>query len=524
MIPFPMYSRASELENLQRLEELERRQRLLSATGGGGQMSALGGMSGGGGGDRSNSMDVSGAAGSGPIIRDERIPGGHIPRPSAAAAADGGGGGGGSATAAAAAAPSKKSSKAAAAANKNSNSNSHNHHHHADAAESGDGGAAAASKNDDGNGEELEKTPGSVIVPCRARGMPMDHNFKVRRTKPKDGICDPRLSLEQNLNTHNLVFIVSTQNRRRTLLSLRRSVMVKNSSVSVLKEDLGYSTLPFPTHICMVRRPNFNFAGSYFACRNAGIKFRYCSHCKVPVAKRNFRKRHKHGGDDIRGGDDSGDEEVANKKGIPAQITAKCEVAHDGLSSQSDNSNGQDKQTELGIQQGLVRSSMRSFEKKSKANNSGVAGDDKITPARQNRWTSLLAKRPATKDGDSMSAWLMEVLAVSDLDTPLKPSEVAASAAAAAGGKAKKGRKNADHHDSDSSNDDAPGNKKRAAKPASANKKKRSAPAAAAPAGAKGDDSEGNEDEAYVSGSFAEWKERKKQKKGKVNPTQEAEV
>jgi len=29
--------------------------------------------------------------------------------------------------------------------------------------------------------EDLEKAPGSVIVPCRARGMPMDHNFKVRR-------------------------------------------------------------------------------------------------------------------------------------------------------------------------------------------------------------------------------------------------------------------------------------------------------------------------------------------------------
>lgn len=27
---------------------------------------------------------------------------------------------------------------------------------------------------------DMEKTPGSVIVPCRARGMPMDHNFKVR--------------------------------------------------------------------------------------------------------------------------------------------------------------------------------------------------------------------------------------------------------------------------------------------------------------------------------------------------------
>jgi hypothetical protein len=283
--------------------------------------------------------------------------------------------------------------------------------------------------------------------------------------------------------------------------------------------------------------PHLNLAGSYFACRNAGIKFRYCSHCKVPVAKRNFRKRHKHGGDDIRGGDDSGDEEAANKKGIPAQITAKCEVAHDGdgLSSQSADSNGHDKQTELGIQQGLVRSSMRSFEKKSKANNSGVAalgpGDDKITPARQNRWTSLLAKRPATKDGDSMSAWLMEVLAVSDLDTPLKPSEVAAaiSAAAAAGGRAKKGKKNADHHDSDASNDDsgAHGNKKRPAKPASGNKKKRSAAAVASAAAASpnGDDSDENEDEAYVSGSFAEWKERKKQKKqGKVPTSQEAEV
>lgn len=29
-------------------------------------------------------------------------------------------------------------------------------------------------------GDELSKLPGSVIVPCRARGMPMDHNFKVR--------------------------------------------------------------------------------------------------------------------------------------------------------------------------------------------------------------------------------------------------------------------------------------------------------------------------------------------------------
>ena len=28
--------------------------------------------------------------------------------------------------------------------------------------------------------DTFQKTPGSVVVPCRARGMPMDHNFKVR--------------------------------------------------------------------------------------------------------------------------------------------------------------------------------------------------------------------------------------------------------------------------------------------------------------------------------------------------------
>jgi len=34
---------------------------------------------------------------------------------------------------------------------------------------------------------------------------------------------------------------------------------------------------------------------SYKACRNGGVKFRFCSVCQVPVAKRNFRQRHMHG-------------------------------------------------------------------------------------------------------------------------------------------------------------------------------------------------------------------------------------
>lgn len=44
------------------------------------------------------------------------------------------------------------------------------------------------------NKDEVEKSPGSVIVPCRARGMPMDHNFKVNHRK-KDPVCRNHFSL-----------------------------------------------------------------------------------------------------------------------------------------------------------------------------------------------------------------------------------------------------------------------------------------------------------------------------------------
>jgi hypothetical protein len=34
---------------------------------------------------------------------------------------------------------------------------------------------------------------------------------------------------------------------------------------------------------------------SHQTCRNGGVKFRFCTVCQVPVAKRNFRQRHMHG-------------------------------------------------------------------------------------------------------------------------------------------------------------------------------------------------------------------------------------
>lgn len=170
---------------------------------------------------------------------------------------------------------------------------------------------------------------------------------------------------------------------------------------------------------------------SYFACRNAGIKFRYCSHCKVPVAKRNFRKRHKHGGEIIGDkGDDSGDDETP-KKGIPSQITASRdeEEDEDGISSQSADSTNhggiESKQAPV-PKVALAQSSMIApgIANVKEVFDHGVVpkSNGKISDERLSHWVSLLAKRPSTKDSDTMSAWLMEVLAVSDLETPLQVS------------------------------------------------------------------------------------------------------
>jgi len=307
---------------------------------------------------------------------------------------------------------------------------------------------------------------------------------------------------------------------------------------------------------------------SYFACRNAGIKFRYCSQCKVPVAKRNFRKRHKHGGDPVAGGkgDDSGGEEdnVAAKKGIPSQITASREEAAeaDGISSQSaDSTNNQhDSKTkptaasQADVKQGLlVRNSMRTFETaKNKSKASAAAGGANaqtlpktISGERKDRWVALLAKRPSTKDSDTMSAWLMEVLAVSDIETPLKTGD--AIAAVAGGGEdgankstlsdhkkkesngksqgSPKKRNGDESPRSDngygSSNEDDSGNDNKVKDSAKGGSKedqekgamivKKKRPAAEVLREELGESDK--KSESFVSGSFAEWKERKKQRK-----------
>ena len=191
---------------------------------------------------------------------------------------------------------------------------------------------------------------------------------------------------------------------------------------------------------------------SYFACRNAGIKFRYCTHCKVPVAKRNFRKRHKHGKtSSVADADDdsnSGDEEASTEKdkpvigppatcipAVPPAVVTKKETVlpppapKPEVKAKAGKAKNGDKAMTLPVTNGAKKGGAPAKVPKEAKKDKAVAPElppipsqksQKIDAERERRWAALLSKRPPTKDGSAMSGWLMEVLAVSDLETPLK--------------------------------------------------------------------------------------------------------
>lgn len=118
---------------------------------------------------------------------------------------------------------------------------------------------------------------GAIIVPCRARGMPVDHNFKTAYFVIPDGI------------EHG--------------------------------DEL----------VC-----------SYPSCRQAGVKFRYCLHCKVPVAKRNFRNRHRHGVPGGDGASDSGEDDASitsEEEGTAEDNDRKLPSSKDATEASKDDDN-----------------------------------------------------------------------------------------------------------------------------------------------------------------------------------------
>ena len=199
-------------------------------------------------------------------------------------------------------------------------------------------------------------------------------------------------------------------------------------------------------------------------------------------------------------------------------MASREEAVHDdGLSSQTGDSHQNDKVASAADLQnkGLIRTSMREFEETAKPGKADGPSGDKISEDRKQRWARLLAKRPATKDGTSMSNWLMEVLAVSDLETPLKPPEADVPL---------------DNNSNNNNNKSAGAPQDAAGESGSSLIVKKKRPVDYLSPKNTADGGEGGEQrsEPYAGGSFAEWKERKKQRKlstkSDLTPTQQEQV
>ena len=191
---------------------------------------------------------------------------------------------------------------------------------------------------------------------------------------------------------------------------------------------------------------------SYFACRNGGVKFRYCAHCMAPVAKRNFCRRHDHGLS-AKGGEgekfeedeasmDHSDRSGDKGKPDPAPSSSKekpktpskekdmpvssldvlSKAATSSFLMQTDQqkkrkkpSSEEEKVTAVVVSQPAITSDQ----------DADAADLASISMKRRNMWSALLIKRPRTKDPRHLSSWLNEVLTVSDFETPLESPEAA---------------------------------------------------------------------------------------------------
>jgi len=157
---------------------------------------------------------------------------------------------------------------------------------------------------------------------------------------------------------------------------------------------------------------------SYFGCRGAGIKFRYCIHCKLPVAKRNFAKRHRHNkggnGDKISASDDDDDDIDNEDDGTGTSGSTDTQndqptgmvVTATATASTSSHAN-------LWNSKELILRELLKSKKNSKKNNGSNKNNkeqtqqltrdelSKLITDRQKTWSELLLQRPQSSSSSS---------------------------------------------------------------------------------------------------------------------------
>jgi hypothetical protein len=330
---------------------------------------------------------------------------------------------------------------------------------------------------------------GAVIVPCRARGMPVDHNFKTAYFVIPDGIehgdelvCSYPTCRQAGVKfrycLHCKVPVAKRNFRNRhrhgvpggdggsvtgeddESVSSEGSVEENDAKIAAnpaesLKDDDEYKGVK-KEHLVIIpgvektdekkkkkKKKNkrvpcrargmpmaHNFKTSYFiipdniqhgdelecsfpACRSAGAKFRYCLHCKVPVAKRNFRNRHKHGNmGDKKRSPPSASNEAGSVPALPAvegiclPVTdAKESVKEEEKNTPEVEGEGDLKPSSLPQPDPAVAAPKNEEEA---ANSVSVSTGEDATKVQS--WVSLLENKPDPDDKEAMTEWMMKVM------------------------------------------------------------------------------------------------------------------
>ncbi|KAL7499730.1 hypothetical protein ACHAWT_007374 [Skeletonema menzelii] len=330
---------------------------------------------------------------------------------------------------------------------------------------------------------------GAVIVPCRARGMPVDHNFKTAYFVIPDGIehgdelvCSypscRQAGVKFRYCLHCKVPVAKRNFRNRhrhgvpggdggsvtgeddESVSSAGSAEEDDTKIAAnpaesMKDDDEYKGVK-KEHLLIIpgvettsdekkkkkKKKNkrvpcrargmpmaHNFKTSYFiipdniqhgdelecsfpACRSAGAKFRYCLHCKVPVAKRNFRNRHKHGnmGDKKRSPPSASKEPgslppLPSAEGICLPVTDIQEGTEDEKTTLEAKEEGDLKPSSLPQQDPVVAASKNVEEP---SNRISVSTEEDATKVQS--WVSLLESKPDPNDKEAMTEWMMKVM------------------------------------------------------------------------------------------------------------------
>lgn len=201
---------------------------------------------------------------------------------------------------------------------------------------------------------------------------------------------------------------------------------------------------------------------SHRACRNAGVKFRYCAFCKAPVAKRNFKRRHSHGIDQSPSGPEKIDVDVSTQLHSPNKVpyclpitspklpnlehagskdaeptakrlkldapsTTNSDAKEDSLNVKSSHLSNSTSETSREHRQEKTSIAERQESAAAKVeirahtddtdSSSNVAEEStgSIGSDRRSAWAMLLEQRPTSNNHAELTAWLDKVLDVSDV-------------------------------------------------------------------------------------------------------------